>query len=56
VLALFFGGGPLVVLLIQGALGVRPAQAGRGADFNLSVLIYSIVAWILASSWSASRS
>ncbi|HEY0572695.1 MAG TPA: DUF4870 domain-containing protein [Pseudonocardia sp.] len=45
----FFGAvGPLVVLLIQGQRSafVR-AQALEALNFNLSVLIYSIVAWIL---------
>jgi len=45
----FFGAvGPLVVLLIQGQRSafVR-AQAVEALNFNLSVLIYSIVAWIL---------
>jgi hypothetical protein len=41
--------GPLVVLLVQGQRSpyVR-AQAVEALNFNISVLLYSIVGWILA--------
>lgn len=41
--------GPLVVLLIQGKRSafVR-AQSVEALNFNISILIYSVVAWILA--------